>query len=654
MPYYYRRNWRLPYRRRRWFWRRRPRPFIRRRFHRRRVRRQPYFHKKLKKLKLQQYQPRTVRYCKIKGFQCLFEASKYRIGNNYTMYFNTFAPEHLPGGGGFSIVKYSLESLYSEHEYVRNWWTKSNLNLPLFRYLGCTLKLYQSEDVDYAFQYQNCYPMVATAHLYISRQPSIMMMNNHSILVPSKRTQKRKKPCIKIKVSPPSQMENKWYFQKDNCKTPLLITTATACSFDHYYLNTSAKNNCITIYSLNTYLYQSRHFNNRGTTGYHPKNNTYLYGTLENGPKYKVGDLIYLGNTMTYQQGQSPRELHPTDTTKGFQEAKQFENWGNPFYTHNLHGTIHILQTTESPTQMYTGTSYEAEKTNLTEISNNFYTLRYNPYRDSGEGNKIYLLKNWTEETGWDPPTDTDLIMEGYPLWLMLWGWIDWQKKLAKINTIDTKYILVIQTKFTKGEMPIIVPIDYDFIDGQSPYTEELDPTDKQNWHPMVQYQQQTINNILTCGPGTPKYNGKNTVEAKLEYSFKFKFGGCPPPMAALEDPCKQPTYQIPQTTTMLQDPTTPLQYYLWNFDERRGQLTKTAADRIQKDWQLTDSVISTTGLHAKDLEPLQTHQEIQDQTSSEEESEEDIFSQLQRQRAKQHRIRQRILQLVTKIQKLE
>ncbi len=80
---------------------------------------------------------------------------------------------------------------------------------------------------------------------------------------------------------------------------------------------------------------------------------------------------------------------------------------------------------------------------NLTNTSNQFTKLsqpllikcRYNPMRDKGYNNSIYLVSNLTDtQTGWEKPGDINLITEGYPLWLLPWGWLDWQKNLAGYN----------------------------------------------------------------------------------------------------------------------------------------------------------------------------------------------------------------------------
>lgn len=92
---------------------------------------------------------------------CLCAINKERLGNNYIMYESSITPEHQPGNGGFSVIKFSLETLYSMHEQCRNWWTVGNDNLPICRYLGTTITVYQSENVDIVLRYDNTYPMEA-------------------------------------------------------------------------------------------------------------------------------------------------------------------------------------------------------------------------------------------------------------------------------------------------------------------------------------------------------------------------------------------------------------------------------------------------------------------------------------------------------------
>ena len=78
----------------------------------------------------------------------LFEGTNERVGNNNTQYIDSVAPYLYPGGGLFSITVFTLQGLYELHLKSRNWWTKSNCDLPLIKYTGCKIKLFRATDVD--------------------------------------------------------------------------------------------------------------------------------------------------------------------------------------------------------------------------------------------------------------------------------------------------------------------------------------------------------------------------------------------------------------------------------------------------------------------------------------------------------------------------
>lgn len=65
-----------------------------------------------------------------------------------------------------------------------------------------------------------------------------------------------------------------------------------------------------------------------------------------------------------------------------------------------------------------------------------------------------------------------------------------------------------------------IVPLDNDFIEGNSPQQTGVNPWDRDKWYPQIQYQEESLNNIALCGPGTPKLNWAKTLECKFQYTF--------------------------------------------------------------------------------------------------------------------------------------
>ncbi len=58
-----------------------------------------------------------------------------------------------PFGGGFSTMQFTLSTLYDEYQKHRNTWSKSNVDLELVRYKGCSFRLYREKDCDFIFRY---------------------------------------------------------------------------------------------------------------------------------------------------------------------------------------------------------------------------------------------------------------------------------------------------------------------------------------------------------------------------------------------------------------------------------------------------------------------------------------------------------------------
>lgn len=568
------------------------------------------------------------------------------------MYETSWVPEHLPGGGGFSVKNFSLTALYDDHKHVKNYWTKGNVNLPLLRYTGCKMKLYQSEDTDYVFGYKNCGALTSSLLQYNGLQPSVFMMNKHTIKVPSKQTQKRKKPYITVKIDPPSIMQNKWYFAADITNIPLLQTQAVAASFDHYYISPWNMSTNITIHSLNTSLIQNRDFKN-WTTGYYCQTigtqKIYLYASHEESEpsKIKSETLIYLGNTKYNTPGVSKRDSHDAEY-----KASKNQYWGNPFHTDYLNESVKVYQ---SPINFATQLSSTTAQ-QLTEITGLVRSLRYNPYKDDGSHNQCYFLSNMQAAHGWPDPGKEELIGQGFPLYILMFGFEDYIKKLKILLRIDEDYMLVIRTNTTTPTQDIIVPIDYDFIIGHSPFEDRANPIDNDRWYPQTQYQQKSINDIISCGPGIARIEPKKTVEAKALYTFYFKFGGCPAPMSIVENPTDQPKFPVPSNlyeTNSLQSPALPITDFLYNFDERQGLLTEKAAKRIKKHQQI-EKLLFTDGATESPFSAPAVHQETSEESSEEEKEEASLLEQLNQQYTKQQQLRQRILRTLHHLQKLE
>lgn len=645
------------YRRRYWLRYRRPRaPFWRRR---RRRRRRPYrVRKKLKSLKLREYQPHCIRHCKIKGLIPLFWGPQERFVNNYEQYELSIAPEKLPSGGLFGIKNFTLEGLYAEHRYCRNVWTKTNNDLPLMRFCGATLKLYHSTHTDYVFSWDNSLPLTSNLELYETLHPGIHTMLQNKIIVPRKSERHKQKPYIKIKTPPPTPLTNKWYFAIDMAKVPLLQTRATALSIDEYYINWRSISTTLTIPFINPGAIMNTNFKHNETSGYYsrfmPDSTTkvYLYSGLKNKitSTTKISDIIFLGNTTHNYEGKKFTKPQSAQHVSEYIKTYAKDSWGNPFHTLYLTRQYTVYHSTTTYNQLAQKIASNPNATVDNTFTETFLTdaIRYNPFNDEGNANIIHFQTTTNNTNGWNPPEAEDLKQTGLPLWILTFGWVDFHKKYKKLKNIDEEQIIVIHTDYKIHGTPTPLPlIDSNFIQGRSPYEDKPDPADQLRWWPCTQMQQMITNTIALAGPGSPKLPPLNSVEAKIEYTFHFKWGGNPPPMSSITDPKLLQEYHVPtkiRQTNSLQNPASRPERLLYTFDERRQQLTEKAIRRLQQDWETKEISLSDGSLFQA---PIQKDHSSETDSSEEEKETEDLLLQLRHQRHKHKQLKLKIMKML-------
>nr|UGV33858.1 MAG: ORF1 [TTV-like mini virus]UGV34628.1 MAG: ORF1 [TTV-like mini virus] len=674
MPPYWRNYY--GYYRRPWFRRRRARKTFRRR-HRRRYRVRKLYNKKLPRIILRQWQPACIRKCSIKGTACLAYINCARLPHNSTMYEESITPEHWPGGGCFSVCQFSLDTLYALHQKCRNWWTNSNVDLPLCRYNGCKVRFYQCEQTDYVVKCNINLPSPSNKLTYPSCHPKMLLMNTHRIVVPSKQNKKLRRPYITKWFRPPQQLETKWYFQVDFYKTPLIQFYTAATNLNYTYIRPQSNSTTITFMSINTTLIQNRNMSTQTNLSWPFKRlgtryeYMYIYvgaNMPEKTEDIPIADLIPLTNIKQNKAGDSYNELYHTPSKESFKTFIQAwpNYWGNIFNHHHQEHKENFLYAFVSPetlknniltkdkdhTVKWKDVSGQTENISfvLTKLTEDIYIpFQYNPNKDTGQDTLCYLLPNATGD-GWDPPSSPELILSGFPMWLILWGFVDFQTKLKKVTNINTQQILVIKSHFTQRPTDmLIVPISKSFIEGKSPYEQQCLPTDFNMWYPMEQYQEECINEIVSTGPAIPYLNDSISDNICIGYNFKFKWGGCPPKNINIENPINQPQYPVPSNeheTNSLQSPAQALETTLYSFDYRHGQFTTTALDRITKDWRSQPFISSITDTE-KRQQLQQVLNELQTTEEEEQQKEAQIRNQLQQLKQQQQSLRQRIIQLM-------
>ncbi len=244
-------------------------------------------------------------------------------------------------------------------------------------------------------------------------------------------------------------------------------------------------------------------------------------------------------------------------------------------------------------TKVLTAKFYSHDKMDNVGLANlPLLSFRYNPTIDSGKGNAIWLHSSLT--TSYDKPSiDKTLILQGLPLWQMLWGWLSYVQYVKKATDFFTSHIIVLQSPAIKP-LPTVspqqyyIPLSADFVNGKPPYNEPLTTWWRAHWYPNIYDQLPVLNAIVESGPLVPKYSQtkNSTWELKYTYNFLFKWGGPDITEPAVADPSQQQTYPVPDKqseTIQIRDPAKQkYQSILHSWDYRRGLIKESAFKRMQ------------------------------------------------------------------------
>nr|UHK05271.1 MAG: ORF1 [Torque teno midi virus] len=552
----YRRYRKPRYKRRR---KRRQYRFTTRRRRRRRRKRYKVRRKNLK-ITLKQWNPESIKKCKIKGLTTIVAGSE---GNQYRCYTNQkqeYTIPKAPGGGGFGAEIYTLQYLYKQWKQRNNIWTTSNDYTDLCRYTGCKFTLYRHEFIDFVFSYNTMPPFNFTKYTYPEAHPHNQLLTKKHKVVFSKKTKPYGRPYINVKIKPPKLLQTKWYFQEEFATQPLVQIEAAAADFSYGIFGWNTQSTNVTIFALNTSFYTQHNWaQSTGTVPYRP----YIgYPTQ--------------GLTFVNKQG-TKKTVQLTD----------------------------YAQSVAYDTGIFQPIVLQAVKVLLQEALQHEWTVgigRYNPEIDTGEGNKVWLTSVISDK-GWGPPTDDKLIIANIPLWQAFYGFWDWiNKSKPRTQAFETS-MFVVQSQFitrlTATQQKVWPIIDYSFILGKLPYGEDLTAQEKKLWFPTALKQKETINAIVESGPYIPKLAQvpQSTWQLQSKYTFYFKWGGPQVTEKNVQDPEQQTTYPIPNNlweTVKITDPQKQrFKTLLRSWDFRRGIATPTALKRMSENLQ-TDSSFSS------------------------------------------------------------
>nr|UHM27012.1 MAG: ORF1 [Torque teno midi virus] len=587
------------FKRRNRFWRKKRRVYKRRRAYypprrRRYRRRRKKVRRKRRKIHIQQWQPESITKCKIKGFSVIVLGADGRQSRCYTNNkMETVAPK-TPMGGGFGIEQYSLQYLYTQNKAHNNIWTTTNDYKDLCRYMGCSFLFFRHQTQDFVVQYDIQPPFMQTKYTNMQAHPYMLLQQKHHRVILSKESKPNGKLTKRIKIKPPKTTENRWYFQKLFAAQPLLTLTASACNMNYSYLQCCNENVQLNLLYLDLVIYTDGSWgNNAGAyKPYHtaPTTKTYYCKSLTNQKGYQFNlNADTYANSISYNSGWFAPPL--------LQAIK--------FYTNNT----------------YTNVSQDAVPLN--------YCI-YNPALDDGQGNAIYLHSLVAQQ--YTMHHDPDLFITNTPLWLGLFGFLDWiiQKKGKEYLKL---YCLCLRSKAllkasqaTASE--IIIPIDKAMQNGNNFFDVPPSSTQKALWFPTLEHQLQTINDIVETGPYIPKLTNEklSTWELKAKYIFHFKWGGPKVYDPTINDPAKQgfeTTGDMLTKTVQVCNPEKQKpETIIHQWDLRRGLIKESAFKRMYENLSSSTDV-SESGAESpqkkkKKLLPcLQTQEEKENEVQA-------------------------------------
>ena len=496
------------------------------------------------------------------------EGTQYRC---YTVYKTEWTNPKVAGGGGFGCELFTLNYLYQEHLAKNNIWTTSNQPYDLCRYTGCTITAFRHPTTDFIIAYDIQPPFTINKWTYMMLHPHMLLLRKRKKILLSTQTKPNGKIKKKIKIRPPKQLSTKWFFQQEFSQYGLVTLAASACNFRYPWMGCCNENQIITLHYLQPGFYKHSEWSQYHTAAYNP---------LGFSGKKMATNLHYW-----YYRGSTLTEYTMTaETDTSYDNSVSYnKGWFQP----NVLSAVAVYEK-----------AGKQDPLSLTPCG----TLRYNPTDDTGKGNKMWVTP--TISGTWGVPKDEDLVMEGWPLWLMLYGYTSYLKQV-KSKTINFQAnMIVVQSpalKRIRGQdpTPFYPLLDSSFISGKG--TNNTDPILflGKYWYPSIYSQRESIASIINCGPLTPKYNQvrESTWQLNYNYTFYFKWGGAFPPIPDAENPATKDSYPVPdkfQESIQIANPEQQkAATILKTWDYRRGAITKKALKRMYQNLE-TDTALST------------------------------------------------------------
>lgn len=517
---------------------------------------------------------------------------------NYTTHSEDYTFNNESFGGGICTAQYTLRILFQEKLAQHNFWSASNEDLDLARYLGASLIFFRHPTVDFLVRVRTSPPFEDTDMTAMTLHPGMMMLAKKTIKIPSLKTRPSRKHFVRIKVGAPKLFEDKWYPQNELCDVTLLTIQATTADFQFPFGSPLTNSPCCNFQILNS-NYDNAHsilnFSNELTNKWHTSRQNCYKFLLEQYSYYNtkqvVAQLKYewnpnqnpnMPNVSNAQYSNKPDNLTKSNV------ATDYPHWdtlygglaygnststpgssstktdlktqmlkGNRFYTiagKKLIDTFTPIQFTDNSTTQptnifdyYTGmycSIFLSSGRSNPEVKGSYTDISYNPLTDKGVGNMIWIDWLTKGDTVYDPKKSKCLLSD-FPLWAMCYGYPDYCRKQTGDSAVCYDTRVVIRCPYTYPQLLKHNDKQFGFVVysenfglGRLPGGNPNPPTRMRlHWYPNMFHQTEVLECIAQSGPFAYHGDERKTV-LTLKYKFRWKWGGNPVFQQVLRDPC--------------------------------------------------------------------------------------------------------------------
>uniref|UniRef100_A0AAU7SSB3 Capsid protein n=1 Tax=Alphatorquevirus homin3 TaxID=3048428 RepID=A0AAU7SSB3_9VIRU len=590
-------------RRRRGRWRRRYRKWRRRRGRR--------THRK--KIIIKQWQPNFIRRCYIVGYLPLIFCGENTTAQNFATHSDDMISTG-PWGGGMTTTKFTLRILYDEFTRFMNFWTVSNEDLDLCRYVGCKIIFFKHPTVDFIVKINTQPPFLDTHLTAPSIHPGIMMLDKKHLLIPSLKTRPSRKHRVVVRVGAPRLFQDKWYPQSDLCDTVLLSIYASACDLQYPFGSPLTDNPCVSFqilgpqYKKHLSISSTKDEDNKNHYTENLFNKTELYNTFQTIAQLKeTGQLSE--TTPNWQSVQNTQLLN----VNGDNATSSKDTWykGNT-YKDNIkqlaevtrkrflaatkaalanYPTIASTDLYEYHSGIYSSIFLAAGRTYF-ETTGAYSDIIYNPFTDKGTGNIVWIDYLSKEDTIFVKNKSKCEILD-LPLWAALTGYTEFCAKYTGDSAIIYNTRLLIRCPYTEPMLidhsdpnKGFVPYSFNFGEGKMPGGSSKVPIRmRAKWYVNLFHQKEMMEAIVQSGPFAYHGDIKSAV-LSIKYRFHWKWGGNPISKQVVRNPCSSSSssaaHRGPRSVQAV-DPKYVTPEVTWHsWDIRRGIFGKQGIKRMQ------------------------------------------------------------------------